>query len=284
VVLRCVERVRIALANEPHEIVVVDNCSRDDGADLVRRTYPDVTVIQNTQNLGYGSGNNVGGRYLLSRDCQYLAFLNPDVSVYPQTLSSLRNTLEETSDGGCAGGVAETGTGSPTFSFRNRPHWLYLWILEGTLRHLPGFRRLLAPLVAYCTSRYAIPVDPSGARQAVFAVSGACILFPSEVFRRIEGFDDAVFLYMEEFVIAVRLQRIGLRVYGVPNARYAHVGGHSTESSHFNLMSVYAQSEYYTVRKYFGWTLAAAGILRGLRSLDAVVVAVGRRRSRQEHT
>ena len=95
-----------------HEIIVIDNASIDDTADKVKKTYPDVSLIQNSENLGFIHGVNQGfkaasGDYILLLDADtelkedavrvMSAFLDdhPEVSlVAPRTLNS-DGTIQE---------------------------------------------------------------------------------------------------------------------------------------------------------------------------------------------
>ena len=69
------------------QIIVVDNGSTDGTAGTVREQFPQVTVLENGQNLGYAGGNNVGIRYALAQETDYLCILNNDVTVAPDFFS-----------------------------------------------------------------------------------------------------------------------------------------------------------------------------------------------------
>src|SRR2546423_2124770 len=62
-------------------VVVVDNSSRDSSVSVLRSIFPKIPVIETGSNLGYAKGNNVGAKYLLELGCEFLVFLNPDVTI-----------------------------------------------------------------------------------------------------------------------------------------------------------------------------------------------------------
>src|SRR5689334_16249619 len=68
------------------QVIVVDNASSDGTADLVRRRFPSVTVLDSGHNGGYGAGNNLGARIA---EGNVLAFLNPDTVPEPDWLPEL---------------------------------------------------------------------------------------------------------------------------------------------------------------------------------------------------
>jgi GT2 family glycosyltransferase len=82
------------------EIVLVDNASPGGLASTVREQLPDVTVIENPTNLGFGGGANVGLRDRTGVD--YLVVLNNDVTVRPDWLPPLVDALEAKPDLGAA--------------------------------------------------------------------------------------------------------------------------------------------------------------------------------------
>jgi len=64
--------------SDDYEIIVVDNCSSDDTVELVREKFPEVRIIQNDENLGFGAANNKGAQMA---EGEYLFFLNPDTEL-----------------------------------------------------------------------------------------------------------------------------------------------------------------------------------------------------------
>ena len=69
-----------------YEIVVVDNSSTDDSVGAITKQYPDIDLLQTGSNLGYAGGNNVGIRWALDHDADYVLLLNNDTIVSPDLL------------------------------------------------------------------------------------------------------------------------------------------------------------------------------------------------------
>lgn len=65
------------------EIIVVDNASSDGSVDMLREEFPQVKIIENTENLGYGCGHN---QVIPIAKGKYILFLNPDTEMLPHTL------------------------------------------------------------------------------------------------------------------------------------------------------------------------------------------------------
>ena len=71
--------------DERMEVIVVDNNSNDGSAEIINSRYPDVKVISNKKNVGFGSACNQGMHVAKGR---YYLMLNPD-TVVPENLTQL---------------------------------------------------------------------------------------------------------------------------------------------------------------------------------------------------
>jgi GT2 family glycosyltransferase len=279
VVCRCVAALKSSLANRQSEIVVVDNNSSDDSAEVVKRAHSDVTVIQTGANLGYARGNNIGGRHLLTRGVQRIAFVNPDVLVGPDTLLEMERVLGEYQDAGCVGGLPVIRGQISERCFRNKPTTFEkLLLYSAAEEYLPILRTLLKPVVRKMHARHFVRVETP---QPVYAVSGACIMFPAAVYERIGGFDEATFLFQEEFIISERLLRLGLKAYACPSATYDHLHGHSVNRRPLWAARIFIDSEQHLLRSYYKKGLFLRSFFLVFRYLDWILNASIRTLSRQ---
>lgn len=73
----------------PVQTVVIDNASNDGTVEYIRENYPEIYLIESEENLGFGRANNIGMRYALDNDCDYVFLLNQDAWVETDTLEKL---------------------------------------------------------------------------------------------------------------------------------------------------------------------------------------------------
>lgn len=76
-------------------VIVVDNASADDSVKRIRAAFPNVTLIENHENLGYAGGTNVGIRYALDHGAAMCWLLNNDTIAPPEALTPLVRAASE---------------------------------------------------------------------------------------------------------------------------------------------------------------------------------------------
>ena len=59
---------------------------------ICKSNYPEAIFIQNSENAGFGKANNIGIKYALKKEFDFLYLLNQDAWIYPDTISLLINT------------------------------------------------------------------------------------------------------------------------------------------------------------------------------------------------
>src|SRR5262245_2619402 len=82
------------------QVIVVDNASRDGSVDILRTKYPNVELIENSVNVGFGRANN---QALHRAQGRYLLLLNTDAFVAPDTLQKTLDFMDAHSGCGVLG-------------------------------------------------------------------------------------------------------------------------------------------------------------------------------------
>ena len=209
----CLHRLRAA--QDVAQIRVVDNASRDGSLAIAQRhALADARVrfIANPDNPGFATACNQG-----AADCDtpWLAFINPDLMVEPDTLARLRDIGQLLGD--CVLGVEQVDEqGRADAAVRRRD---------------PDFAAMLRrPLSG---SRLALPADSTQTVQEVPALSGALLLMPHGLFDRISGWDAAYRLHAEDLDLCRRAREAGATVAIVNELKVLHVRGVSSRARPF---------------------------------------------------
>lgn len=202
---------RVLTAEDVAAVVVVDNGSRDDTLPIVRRLAsrdPRLRFIANPHNPGFAVACNQGAAQL---DTPWLAFVNPDLLVAPDTLVRLRRLAEAAPGAGLLGADLVDEDGERDLSARRRD---------------PSFRAMLAGLGR--RGSVAVPANDALDLQAVDAVSGALMLLPRGLFLQLHGFDAGYRLHAEDLDLCRRVRQAGYGVFVANRVRAVHIRGVSS--------------------------------------------------------
>jgi hypothetical protein len=261
-----------ALSHEECEIVIVDNASRDDTVELVKRfasKHP-VRLLTNQQNRGFGAAVNQGAR---EAGGDVLLILNPDAVPEPGAVAALLQCLGSAGADAAGGSLLESdGRPARGFAFRRLPT-LWALVFEATLVNQlwPG-----NPV----NRRYRCFAADYTKQQNVEQPAGACFALRRTVWDHVGGFDEQFFpVWFEDVDLCKRLHEQGAKIIYCPEARFRHTGAHSVGQLSFRDKQLfwYANMLRYA-RKYFsrGQVLVLRlAILKGmvLRSIGALLGA-----------
>ena len=210
---------RALASNQPVELVLVDNASRDGVPQALARAYEReerLRVVYNHANLGFGPAVNVGAR--LARG-DALLVLNPDCMLESDTLSRMLDVQRMHPDAGVIGAVVCEADGTPDPASRRRDP-----LLERSLNEMTG--RAKRGVSRYEGVDVPGPI-PDGVVEAE-NVSGALMLLPRAAFERLQGFDEGYFLHCEDLDLCRRARDGGYKVLLAGNVRVRHAKGGSS--------------------------------------------------------
>ncbi len=245
-------------------ILLVDNASTDDSlAELEKLSDARVTVLKAPRNGGYGAGNNLGVRYAAEHlGATQVLIANPDVSFTESCVRKLAGLFRRHPEmGAVAARMEQQGLG----------RYESAWPLHGFVRELlymgPVSRRLFRRQVYYPDSYFqnkkAVWVD---------VVHGSMLMVSAEAFLACGGYDENVFLYQEEAILAKRMKRAGFRTALLLTESYRHCHSASRRESLAGELARQRQREKsvsYYLKNYLsagaGELLAARVWFRGIR-------------------
>lgn len=72
-----------------YDIMVVDNASTDGTIEIIKERYPNVILNVEQENRGFGQANNIGLRYALQHQYEYVVLLNQDAWLLPDTIDKM---------------------------------------------------------------------------------------------------------------------------------------------------------------------------------------------------
>jgi N-acetylglucosaminyl-diphospho-decaprenol L-rhamnosyltransferase len=234
------------------QVVVVDNASRDGSADFLRTNYPNIALIENPTNVGFGRANNQALPWIRGR---YVLLLNTDAFMAPDTLQRTVDFMDANPRCGVLGVklVGRDGALQPSCRYFPTP-WNVFLTGTGLKRFFPR-TRLVDDMFW----------DHGSIRECDW-VPGCYYLVRREVIEQVGLFDPRYFLYYEEVDHCRAVRRAGWSVLYYPFTQVVHIGGESAKSEgpltvHGRQISAQQiESELLYFRKHYG----RAGLLSAL--------------------
>jgi GT2 family glycosyltransferase len=205
------------------EIIVADNASTDDSISYLTHHFKNVRTIRFSSNHGFAGGYN---RALEQVHASYFMLLNTDVEVLPGWLTPLVDFLDS---------HPEVAACQPKIrSFDQRHLFEHAGAAGGFIDRYgyPFCRGRMFTTLETDHGQYDQPTP-------IFWATGACMLIRSDVFKKLNGFDERFFAHMEEIDLCWRIHRAGYRVYCIPESTVFHIGGatlpkQSARKTYFN--------------------------------------------------
>lgn len=193
------------------QLVMIDNASTDGSIGFVKKSYPQIKIVQNTNNMGFVGGYNVG---LQQVSADYYILLNSDVAVTKNWIAP----------------IAELMQSDPTI-FAVQPkirsdlqptYFEYAGAAGGCIDSL-GY--------IFCRGRFfdvcEIDTGQYDKTTEIFWASGAAMFVRSSVFWALGGLDNDFFAHMEEIDLCWRAKQAGYKIMVCPQSVVYHLGGGS---------------------------------------------------------
>ncbi len=202
-----------------YETIVVDNASRDDSVESIRKNHPHVKLICSETNLGFARANN---QALLEAQGEILVLLNSDTEVHPGALDDLWAAFRNHPEIAAGGGRLLNSDGTLQYGVRYHPR-LSNAISEALFLH----RLFNGP----CWSE--IETDPKKYESFHRAewLSGAYLAIRRDWFQRVGGLDPGFFMYSEDSDWCRRIEDAGGLVAYIPDSVVTHHGGGSSRTA-----------------------------------------------------
>jgi GT2 family glycosyltransferase len=233
------------------EIVLIDNASvKDDSASYLAayaKRHKNIQFVANATNTGFGPANNQGVKMARGK---YVLLLNSDTIILKDAIQKLFSFYQKNEN-------TKHFIGPKLFNKDMTPQasaapFYTLPVIIGALFFRGDYWGL---------TRY----SPKVLRKVDW-VSGASIMTKKEYFEKAGGFDETIFMYMEEVDLLYRAKKLGLNTYFYPKAKIVHLGSASSNGKTFPILQVYRGFIFFYKKHYSKFALF---LLRFLLRLKA---------------
>lgn len=184
-----------------YKIVVVDNGSNNNQANVIKKKFPYIELIKNKRNEGFVVANNQGIELALKNGADYILLLNNDTVVEQNFLNILINHAERNRD---------VGILSPKILYFNSNE---IWSMGCKISYLTGFSIKIGK--GKNSENYNEVIKPD-------FVSGCAMLIKKEVVEEIGSLDPIYFAYYEDVDYCFRAKRASYKVTLIPETVIWH--------------------------------------------------------------
>ncbi|MFA6617966.1 MAG: glycosyltransferase [Candidatus Neomarinimicrobiota bacterium] len=237
----CINSVKNASKDLNVELFVVDNNSIDGSGEMVQQFFPDVHLIANEENLGFGKANNQAVKRSKGR---YILFLNPDTLIEENTLEILLDFMDKNEKIGIVGPKILNSDGTLQLACRRS-----FPSPSVALPKLLGLSSLFPKNKSF--GKYNLTYRDPDQSYAVDAVSGSFMFCRADLIHKLKGFDEDFFMYGEDLDLCRRVQLKGYLVYYLPKTTIIHHKGESSKSAPFDSLLAFYKAMDIFFNKHF---------------------------------
>jgi len=209
------------------EVIVVDNNSSDGSIPMLRKRAKrkEIILIANNENLGFGKANNMGIKIAKGR---YVLLLNSDTIISENILFEMVGWMDSHKNADISTCALKNKDGTYQGTGGSFPDIFRVFAWMFFIEDIPVLDKIIKP---YHPMH---PVSPIYKGSDSFEqsaqrdwITGAFMLFRSDVFKKIGVFDEDFFMYVEEVELCYRARKKGLSIWYLPKWSITHFGGAS---------------------------------------------------------
>lgn len=201
----CLDSLHQKLSVIDYEIIILDNNSADDSCHYIKTNFPEVKLIESKINYGFGKGNNEAVKHAQGN---YLLLINNDTIVLDPVLPVLEFL------------IADATIGAIGINMRNaNKDYLPAAGNFPNLKNMFQLKKLLqidAEFESGNFSKESYEVDWLG---------GSFLLLSKSTYKKIKGFDEDYFMYVEDVDFSKKIADLGLKRVFLPRYCYIHFVG-----------------------------------------------------------
>lgn len=230
----------------PYKIYLVDNCSTDGSYIKFKERYEGnnkIRVMKTSSNNGYSAGNNIGIKAAIEDNMEYLIIVNSDVILLNEAFDILCDALEQNIDCAIVG---------PEIYDKEKKYKVQYARSKLTLSTFLFSKHPLCD-IKIIASKYSKEIQFDKNKEFKFhgMVSGCCFATKTSYFRDIGLFDEKIFLYYEEDILAYKVEKLGKKVIIENKAQIIHKEGASTSKKGDAFVQLYRwTSPLYVLKQY----------------------------------
>ncbi len=223
------------------EVFVVDNNSKDNSCEYIKKNFPEINLTENKKNVGFSTANN---QAIKQSEGEYVLLLNPDTVIPEDTFIKILDFADKHPDAGGVGVKMINGEGaflpeskrafpSPSVSF---------YKIFGLSKLFPKSKRFGKYHLTYLDDNEVNKID---------VLPGAFMLLRKSALDKAGLLDETFFMYGEDIDLSYRITRNGFVNYYYPEVEIIHYKGESTKKGSLNYVFIFYNAMIIFAKKHF---------------------------------
>lgn len=225
------------------EVFVVDNNSKDGTCEMIENDFPQVHLIKNAENKGFGSANNIA---IKNSNAKYVFCLNTDTLLIDNTIKYFFDFMEKDENQN----IAVCGSQLLNADRTN----------QHSCGNFPSLFRIISTLIAfnilfpklYYEKFLKIKNKNEFYPYKVDFVTGADLFIRKEILEKSGLFDEDFFMYYEDTELQHRINKLGYSSFIIPTINIVHYCGVPKKDIPLEKFKVMRQSELIYFEKCYG--------------------------------
>ena len=211
------------IVNKPYRLIIIDNNSKDKTCELIKnfrhanQLFEQISLIESTENLGFGKGCNKGIDLAKTYAAQYYWFLNPDTIPFESSGEYLTKLLDENENAHFASSTLLNNKNEPSPGAFHFPGLMNTVLATSRLA-------ILEKIFPQYTTAVTMKQQPYQADW----LTGASFMAKASAINTLKGFTPDYFLYFEEVDLFFRAKQKKLDAWACPDSKVFHISGAST--------------------------------------------------------
>ena len=222
------------------EIIVVDNCSTEENRATIEKLCQEVkcTFIANTHNTGYNAGNNIGLRYAAEKRYEYALIANPDMEFHQADyIDKLTQIIQSDTKIAVVASDIITSKGIHQNPMKPDGNWKSSFgLLTGLFKKQPK-------------DTYTF-IDNWQESHECSKVSGCCFMICLSFMKKINFFDENVFLYCEEAILSKQVEHADMKMFYTAESQAIHNHLSSAKENPALRFRIWRDSRIYFIKHY----------------------------------
>lgn len=237
---QCLQSVYSSTGSFEYEVIVVDNASYDSSCMLVKQQFPQVQLIENTQNLGFAKANNQAIKLAKGK---YILLLNPDTVVQEDTLLNCLDFMESHPEAGSVTVKMIDGKGNylPESKRGFPTPWVSFYKIFGLASLFPTSKKFARYYLGHLDKNQTHEID---------ILPGAFMFIRHDALKKVGLLDEQFFMYGEDIDLSYRITQGGYKNFYYPKCQIIHYKGESTKKGSINYVIVFYKAMILFAKKH----------------------------------